>query len=355
MRRLIGFMVLAALALLLGGALRAQEFGTNWTATFYPSTDFTGTGVPVALTGGINFNWGQAAPSVNGVFPLGATQIDNFSARFTTTQNFNSGTYRFTVVFDDRVRVLIDGQEALNGQLNAGDISPKTQTFDRELTAGAHTLTVEYIEFSENAVIQFQWGLITGGGVVQPPAPGQPIPSVPTATPVPPLTVSISTAVRGLAVRTGPYLGASLVAVAQPGEAYPVLARNPSEDGITWYQITVGESTGWASGRYLVFSTEQAPVGLGIQGSIFDQLDGAPDTGVTGSTRSVMNMRARPSQRTALLAQIPWGATVPVLNRTVRGPGGGDFWYQVRYEGQVGWIFAPYVTLNGSRSAVPVR
>jgi hypothetical protein len=43
------------------------DFGTNWTATMFPSTDLTGTGVPVAGINAINFNWGTGSPNINGV------------------------------------------------------------------------------------------------------------------------------------------------------------------------------------------------------------------------------------------------------------------------------------------------
>jgi uncharacterized protein YraI len=65
-----------------------------------------------------------------------------------------------------------------------------------------------------------------------------------------------------------------------------------------------------------------------------------------------MNLRVRPSTRTAIIGSIPWGAEVPLLNRTVQG--GQNRWFQVRYEGRVGWIFAPYVSVRGDINAVPI-
>jgi uncharacterized protein YgiM (DUF1202 family) len=66
-----------------------------------------------------------------------------------------------------------------------------------------------------------------------------------------------------------------------------------------------------------------------------------------------MNLRRRPSERTQLLDKVPWGAEVPVIGRTVQG--GKSFWLQVRYNGKVGWIFAPFVGTRGILDAVPVR
>ena len=142
-----------------------------------------------------------------------------------------------------------------------------------------------------------------------------------------------------------------MVTTAVPDQQYPVLAQNRSEDGVTWYKITVNEKTGWASGRYLTFST--APDGLPTEGSVFDTIDSAAETGVIAAPRSIMNMRQRPSTRTPIIATIPWGEQMPLLGRTVQG--GFDRWYQVRYGDLVGWIIAPYVGTNGDIRQVPVR
>jgi uncharacterized protein YraI len=326
----------------------AQDFGTNWAGIFY--NNFT-LAEPAAATvnniNGLNFNWASGPPVVNGQVVTGIGN-DNFSARFSSTQQFLQGTYTFTVTFDDRVRVRIDGQQVFE-EWNSLPEFPKTRTFTATLTAGAHNLSVEYAEETGQALLQFRWQL--GGVPGATLAPGV-TPGVSTPVPVTALTASIS-GVRGLAVRSGPYLGASLVTVmtAENGSGLPVSGRNPSEDGVTWYLVTVNGRTGWSSGRFLTFSTD--PGGVSVQGSIFDQIDNPPETGVRVATRSNMNLRARPSSRTAILADIPWGAEMPLLGRTVQA--GSDRWYQVNYNGQIGWIIAPFTTVRGDVRAVPIR
>ena len=195
-------------------------------------------------------------------------------------------------------------------------------------------------------MLQFQWFQEgTGGGATSI------FTAVPSTTPIPPLTASVSSSVRGLAVRTGPYLGATMVTVAFPGESYPVYAQNASEPGVTWYQIEVAGHVGWSSGRYLEFNTE--PGGLGVQGSVFDTLGNPAETGVYAAARSIMNIRSQPSTRMPILGTVPWGPEMPLLNRTVQG--GQDRWYQINYEGTIGWIFAPYVSVHGDVREVPIR
>jgi hypothetical protein len=338
----IALALVASLALLLPLTALA-EFGTNWTATYYNCVDFscpvttTQAGVP-----GINFNWGTASPFTG-------VNADNFAIRYDSVQTFQQGTYEFVASSDDGVRVFIDGALVLDRFV------PRTITTDRfqqTLTAGQHTLRVEYVEFTDQAQIQFQYFLVSAAA--QPTSSGfnpfgTPLPLEGTPT-GPGATVS---GVNGLAVRTGPYLGATFVTTAQGGTLYQVTARNASEGVYTWYKIKVGEREGWASGRYLTF-TGLDPNSLPQEGSVFDTIDGAPDIGVPGFPRSIMNVRIRPSQRTQLLDTVNWGEEVSVIGRTIQA--GQTRWLQIRTaEGVVGWIFAPFVSVPGDINRVPVR
>lgn len=326
------------LALLPGFTVQA-EFGTNWTGQFFNSTDLTGPIVAIAnYPTGLNFTW-PGKPSDGTGVELSAVNADNFSARFTSVQTFQQGTYTFSIFMDDGARMFIDGV-LVKDNFNP-PAAGTTQTFTRDMTAGQHTLVVEFVEIGGSAIIQVQWFL--GGAVTG-------TPGAPTGTPVPVTTGSV-VQVRGLAVRTGPYLGASLITVARPGTAYPVSARNLDEGIFTWYLITVGNQTGWASGRYLQISGDVNSIP--IAGSVFDQIDGEPWRGVVAIPRAVMNFRRKPSTRVGIIGKIPWGAETELIGRTVQG--GLNRWFQVRYNGVVGWIYAPYVTVRGPLDAVPIR
>jgi hypothetical protein len=333
---LVGLALLLLLAIVPGIASAQASFGSNWVAEYWNNTDFAG--VPVATVvypTGLNFNWGTGHPTGPDGQPLLAVPVDNFSARFQTTENFaTAGEYTFFGFVDDRIRVFIDGIEVYSQDV------PGEFSFVRTLTAGIHSLRVDYVELTDTAILQFQWQL----GAVGVPPPVQPeVPVGPTARVV---------NVRGLSLRSGPYLGASFIGVLRPDNAYVVHAKNNDESGgFTWYNVTAGERTGWASGRYLVIDGNRD--GIPEQGTVFQELDGSPDRGVIGVTRAVMNFRLRPSIRSVRIGQIPWGGEVQILNRTVQG--GHNFWFHVRYQGQVGWIFAPFITVRGNIEAVPIR
>jgi len=101
-KRKIAFLLALSLIVMLviGSMISAdssQDFGTNWTATYYNSTDLTGSVVYTeVLPNGININWGTGSPNA-------AVHTDNFSARFTSVQLFNAGTYEFVASSDDGI------------------------------------------------------------------------------------------------------------------------------------------------------------------------------------------------------------------------------------------------------------
>jgi uncharacterized protein YraI len=336
------------LVLLIAGSVinadNSQDFGTNWTATYYNSTDLTG---PVVYTevlpNGININWGTGSPNA-------AVHTDNFSARFTSVQLFNAGTYEFVASSDDGIRVFIDGVLVLDRFV--GRVLT-TDRFQQTLTAGTHSLTVEYVEFIDQAAVQFQWFQVAGGGTpgLTPGVSGGGVNLTPGAPAGCTTICATVTGVRGLALRSGPYLGASFVTTLPKDQTYTVLGRNKDEGIYNWYKLQVGAKVGWSSGRYLTLSVDLNTIPL--IGSGFDAFQNAPDIGARAYPRAVMNLRSRPSERMPRVASIPWGASLELIGRTVQA--GKDKWLQVRYNGVVGWIDARWVTEKGEIFSVPVR
>lgn len=312
--------------------------GVNWTGQFYtydPAVGFSSAfvnpvGGNVSYPVGLDYVWDGVPTDGNG-FPIPGAPADNFSAVFVSSQIFpQTGVYTFTVTIDDIAIITIDEVQVLFEQF------PGTYTFTFNLAAGEHIISIGLIELTQTAIIQFGWALGDTGPV------GTPGPTGPTGNVV---------QVRGLSLRTGPYLGASFIGVLRPDTAYPVLARSDDEGGIyTWYKVQVGDQIGWSSGRYLTINGDIDSIPF--ESTVFEQIDNPPDRGVIAAPRAVMNLRRRPSVRSPRLGQVPWGEEVPLLGRTIQG--GLNFWFQVRYEGIVGWIFAPFVSVRGNIDAVPV-
>jgi hypothetical protein len=128
--------------------------GDRWRGEYFSNTtNLSGSPAMVRDDGTVlNFNWGDGSPgSVRG---LGA---DNFSARWTRTVNFGSGTHRFTVTVDDGARLYIDGLKIID----AWSIqAPTTYTADMSLSAGNHEVKLEYFESGGGASVSLSWAPI---------------------------------------------------------------------------------------------------------------------------------------------------------------------------------------------------
>lgn len=315
--------------------------GAAWTGLFFSNPNFTGTPAIAEYPNGLIQNWGTNVPTDGFGNPVPNIGNDNFSAVFTSVVTFTPGLYEFIISADDSFRFYINGILIIDEDASGDGVVTSTQILNLN---GTVTLIVEYRETTGNALMSVNWLA----------SPGTPLPTV---TPVPLAQAEVVT-VRGLAVRTGPFLGASLIAVARPGITYDLVARNDQEGIFTWYKIRFDDDTiGWSSGRYLQITG--FPELLPLENStIFDSVNQTPTFDVIGTTRSVMNFRQRPSERVVRVPetpQIPWGAQVEILARTVQG--GRDFWYQVQYcrpDGACffGWILAAFVEVD--RGIAPI-
>jgi uncharacterized protein YraI len=321
------------------------EFGTNWTASYYNCYDLNCSAV-VSQTGinGINFNYGTGSPAT-GVNP------DNFSARFESVQQFQAGTYEFVITFDDGARVFIDGAQILDRFAPAG---LRTERFQQTLTAGAHTLRVEYADLAAEAQVQFQYFLVTGGGAF--PTATSAVPLGPTAVPtripptplpaIPPgaLTATVIDATV-LNVRAAPFLGAPRVGRILRGQTYAIVGRDQDAE---WFLLQLSGQQAWAWGYYLFVNGNSftAPV----VGSFTTQGQPAASSGVTIQTQAGMKLRAAPIITAVQTGRIPWGEIMPVIGRTAAGD-----WYQVIFRGTVGWVASGFVRqLEGDINSVPV-
>lgn len=117
-----------------------------FTGKYYDNKDFTN----LALTRAdpaISFNWGYGSPAAN----IGP---DTFSVRWDGNFEFTGGNYNFSATADDGIRVYIDGTRVLNKWF---DQSPKTYTFSKTISAGTHSIRVDYYEKGGGAIAKFNW------------------------------------------------------------------------------------------------------------------------------------------------------------------------------------------------------
>ena len=120
---------------------------TDWRADYWNNPTQSG---PPLLTRNdlvIFFNWGEGRPDTS----LG---VDHFSARWHRTLNFDAGIYRFNIEVDDGFRLYIDNVLILD----EWEVGPaRTYTVDVPLSAGRHTIQVDYFERTGVALMRFWW------------------------------------------------------------------------------------------------------------------------------------------------------------------------------------------------------
>jgi len=124
---------------------------TGFSGQYFANMNLSGTPTVTRNDASINFDWGNTSPDA-------ALPADHFSARWTKTENFDADSYRFTVSADDGIRLKIDGNTVIDKWI---DQSVQTFTTDQTLTAGNHTIVVEYYENAGDAVAKASWQKIT--------------------------------------------------------------------------------------------------------------------------------------------------------------------------------------------------
>ena len=109
-----------------------------------PSTspDYTTT------TASINFNWGDYSPDAS-------IHNNGFVARFTKTTNFEGGIYNFVVRnSDDGIRIYVDDELIFGSWVDQGGWEGSATT---TISAGQHTIKIEYYENAGGASISFSY------------------------------------------------------------------------------------------------------------------------------------------------------------------------------------------------------
>jgi beta-N-acetylglucosaminidase len=130
-----------------GGAKLSLDFvKTNeWIGQYYSNVDLKGS--PVIKTHEkLNFDWGSNSPD-SGI------PVNNFSARFEKTLNFEGGVYHLVGKVDDLVKVYIDNK--LVYQINRVG----NHNIDEfiELPKGNHQVRVEYAEYTGGAKLSLDF------------------------------------------------------------------------------------------------------------------------------------------------------------------------------------------------------
>jgi hypothetical protein len=119
----------------------------NWRGEYFNNEQLSGSPAMLRDDPAVAFNWGRSSPSAN-------ISSDSFSVRWTRSQQFREGNYRFHVLMDDGARVFVDNTLVIDAW-QTGNLREVTGNIS--LSAGTHFLRVEYFERSLEAAVYFWW------------------------------------------------------------------------------------------------------------------------------------------------------------------------------------------------------
>ena len=144
-----GLIVLLALSSTVAaqGPVVPQHSDVNWQASYWNNMSLSGTPALQREEPNLDYNWGTGSPGPG-------VNADGFSARWTRYLDLAAGTYRFTTVSDDGLRLWVDGVLVID---EWNDHSAKTVSADKALAAGHHLVTVEFYENTGDAVAKLSW------------------------------------------------------------------------------------------------------------------------------------------------------------------------------------------------------
>ena len=285
--------------------------GGVWTAQYYANPGLIGTPSMILNESTPSHTWGAGSPSAS-------IPSDNFSARWTSVQTFNTGGYHISVHADDGVRVYVDGAMLINEWHTATNAA---YTANITLLAGQHNLQIDYCEATGIAFLDFNLIPVT----VNPPS----IMNLTTTT------GSVIMAAR-LNVRRDPNSKSGILVKINLHETYPVLGRNSDS---SWWQININGTVGWVYWRFFdVNNPEMVPM---ITSSTSPSLNQLPVTGFIATALATVNVRNAPNSSGAILGQIALNNQMSIVGRNT-----SNTWWQVNYGVITGWVNARYAQLQ---------
>jgi hypothetical protein len=125
----------------------------EWYAEYFPNVTLAGGPVLTAYETDLTHIWGDGSPG-DGI------PADGFSARYTRDVWFESGTYRFTYLSDDGLRIWINDVLVVDSWKDQGEVWRFT---DHYVPGGVNRVRIEYYENWGLATLRLSWEKLQGG------------------------------------------------------------------------------------------------------------------------------------------------------------------------------------------------
>ena len=311
------------------------DTGSNWSAQYWNNNSLTGNPTITRTENAVNFNWG-----ISGT-PDGTLAPGNFSARWTYTATFPAGSYFFRAGDEGGVRLFIDSTTVID------QFTPNTvftnYTATVSLTAGSHTLRVDYISTAAPAGILVDW---------VPPAGTTSTTGASAAATVAVPQLQAVVVAQTANIRTDPSTNNPPKMQVYYGDTFTVLASTADS---SWFLVQFGDtSQGWIYHRLIYIYGGSTNTLTIAQQPVTPIPPPATLANVQAIARIDVVLRDGPSQipsSTKVIAGIKVGTPMQILALSRNGA-----WVLVSVNGQQGWVFEPYVKVTvGDLGDLPVH
>lgn len=146
----------------------------------------------------------------------------------------------------------------------------------------------------------------------------------------------------GVWLKAGPQVGSARLTLLPEGTALSILGGPTAADGYQWFKVEADGQIGYVVGDYLKPTASAAPP----QATPANLAPGGYGT-VTGvADYGGLKLRAAPSPAEPLLAVLPEGTALRILEGPTTG-GNGNPWYRVAWGEGWGWVDGSYLRPGG--------
>ena len=180
---------------------------------------------------------------------------------------------------------------------------------------------------------------LVGSSLTQTPAP-----AAETSIPEEPAVIVIGE----MNIRIGAGTEYDIIGSATAGQEFAVTGKNQEED---WWQIDFEGQTGWIYAPFVVASgTENVPVVAAAPTQTEDSISPTATTepeaaAPLATVNGLINVRSGPGTVYSVLGEAPTGQQFAILGKSQ-----DEEWWQIDFEGQTGWIYAPDVTATNAEN-----
>jgi len=129
----------------------------GWYSEYFANSNLAGSRAIIRYEDDLHFEWGSESPGAS-------IPVDNFYARWTRDERFETGTYRFSYRSDDGIRIWVGSTLVVD---DWRDRQAGWSTVDSFVPSGLQRVRVEYFEHVGTAAVQVAWERVSGGATWQ--------------------------------------------------------------------------------------------------------------------------------------------------------------------------------------------